>query len=85
MPDINLGIEQFKLLLKDLNMQKQILQAEMKTVEAEKSVAKLEAASLSKQVEKLKDTISDTIHRFKENHSQEQESYKKKRFTRSVI
>ena len=74
----NLGIEQLKLLLKDLNMQKQILQAEMKTVEAEKSVAKLEAASLSKQVEKLKDTISDTIHRFKENHSQEQESYKKK-------
>ena len=49
----NLGIEQLEILLKDLDIQKQILEAEVKTVKAERSAAKLEAASLSKQVEKL--------------------------------
>ena len=50
----------------------------MKTVETERCVAKLEAASLSKQVEELKETLSNTVYRLKENYAQEQETYRNK-------
>ena len=72
-----LGTEQLEILLKDLDTQKQVLEAEKNTIEAERSAAKSEVASLSKQIEKLKDTLSDTICKFEENCSQEQESYRK--------
>jgi serine/threonine protein kinase len=74
----DLGIEQLEIQLKDLDIQKQILEAEVKTVESERRVAKLEVASLSKQVEKLKETLSNTIHRFKESYAQELGSYRNK-------